>query len=86
MAIIVEQQGELIDKIEDHVSNTVEYTEHAAVEMRQAVERQKSIQKKKWILLTIGLVLLLIIGISLWLSLASGNSKSSTPPPTPKSG
>lgn len=75
MAIIVNQQGELIDKIEDHVANTLEYTEHAAVEMRTAVQRQKGIQKKKWILAVIVTILLIIIGVAIWLSVTGGGSK-----------
>jgi t-SNARE complex subunit (syntaxin) len=72
MAIIVEQQGEMIDKVEDHVSNVLEYTEHAAGEMRQAVVKQRGIQKKKWILIIICIVLLIVIGLALWLSLSGG--------------
>lgn len=66
MALIVEQQGELVDRIEDHVGNTLEYTEHAALEMRQAVEKQRGMQKKRWILVIIALVILGIIGGSIW--------------------
>lgn len=66
MAIIVEQQGELIDKVEDHVANTLEYTEHAAVEMRQAVQRQKGIQKKKWILTVVIILILVTVGLIIY--------------------
>jgi t-SNARE complex subunit (syntaxin) len=71
MAIIVEQQGELIDKVEDHVANTAEYTEHAAQEMRQAVIRQRGVQKKKWIILIILVILLTIIGLVIYFSIHS---------------
>jgi syntaxin 1A len=63
MAIIVEQQGEVIDKVEDYITNTVEYTEHAAEEMREAVVRQRSTQRKKWILTIVIIVLLIAIGL-----------------------
>jgi len=77
MAIIVENQGEIIDKVEEHVSGTVEYTEHAAQEMRQAVVKQRGIQKKKWILIIVCVVLLLIIGLVVWLSFWTPGSGSS---------
>ena len=76
MAIIVENQGEIIDKVEEHVSGTVEYTEHAAQEMRQAVVKQRGIQKKKWILIIVCVVLLLIIGLVIWLSVWTPGSGS----------
>lgn len=83
MAIIVEQQGELIDKVEDHVANTVEYTEHAAQEMRQAVVRQKSIQKKKWIIACICVILLAVVALVLYLSLDTGGGSRPQKPVEP---
>lgn len=65
MAMIVEQQGETLDKIEDHISNTMEYTETAAIEMRGAVSRQRGLQKKKWILLIICIIILAVVAIVL---------------------
>ncbi|PJF19852.1 hypothetical protein PSACC_00334 [Paramicrosporidium saccamoebae] len=66
MAIIVEQQGELIDKVEDFVTNTAEYTEAAAEEMRGAVVRQRSTQRKKWILTITIIIILAVVGIIVW--------------------
>lgn len=81
MAMIVEQQGEMIDKVGDHINNTLEYTEQAAIEMRGAVVRQRSIQKKKWILLIVCTILLVAIGITLWLTIYPPGTATHTPPP-----
>lgn len=47
MAMLVESQGEMINRIESNVMNTVDYTERAKKNMRQAVVAQKSARKKK---------------------------------------
>lgn len=66
MSIIVSQQGELINRVEDHVQSTVEYTERAADQMHRAVAQQKASMRCKWISLIVGIVLLVIIGIVIW--------------------
>lgn len=75
MAMIVEQQGETLDKIQDYVASTVEYTEVAAGEMRGAVSRQKSLQKKKWIMVIICIIILIVVGVILSVSLTTGGGK-----------
>lgn len=41
MSILVEQQGDLIDQIDFNVSQAVEYTEKAKIELQEAVTHQK---------------------------------------------
>lgn len=57
-ALIVEQQGELLDQIEYQVKAASEYIDEGNVEMVQAVELQKSIRYKQVICVTIVLVVL----------------------------
>ncbi|XP_065175622.1 syntaxin-1B-like [Sycon ciliatum] len=44
MAILVERQGEMIDRIEFNVDNTTEYTHQAVEKLRQARELQRKTQ------------------------------------------
>jgi t-SNARE complex subunit (syntaxin) len=63
MSVLVEQQGDLIDQIENHVGQAASYTGQAAVELQQAVKYQKSALRKKWILISFVLLILLAVGI-----------------------
>lgn len=72
MALIVEQQGDLINRIEDHVGHTLEYTEEAAIQMKQAVVAKRKSQRMKWILTIVAIVLLIIIGLTIYLSFKFG--------------
>lgn len=69
MSIIVSQQGELINRVGDHVQSTVEYTERAADQMHRAVAQQKASMRCKWISMAVILVLLIIVGIVIWQTL-----------------
>lgn len=55
---LVVEQGDMLNRIEFNVDKTVDYTEEAAQDMKQAVEYQKSIWKKKWVI-----VVLIIVGV-----------------------
>ncbi|OQR76304.1 syntaxin-1A-like [Tropilaelaps mercedesae] len=61
MAVLVECQGEMVDRIEYNVSNAAEYVEQAKKETEQAVQYQHAALKKKFWLIGIGLIILLII-------------------------
>jgi t-SNARE complex subunit (syntaxin) len=87
MALIVDQQGELIDRLGEHVENTLEYTQKGASQVEAAVASKRRSQRIKWILSIIGLVLLIIIGVTLWIELGGSKSGSSPPqqqPPPPQ--
>lgn len=73
ISLVIEQQGELIDKIEDHVGSTLEYTENAAEEMKGAVVKQRRMQRRKWILLAIALIIIGIVVAAIVISLAQSS-------------
>eukprot|EP00128_Syssomonas_multiformis_P016123 Colp12_sorted_trinity150504_noHs@34039 len=60
MAMIVESQGEMIDRIEHAVAQSVDYVEEAQTQLTAARKHQSSARKKQII---IGLVVLVIIAI-----------------------
>lgn len=61
MQTMVVEQGDIINRVETNVDNTVGYTEEAAADMKVAVEYQKSIWKKKWIFVILGIVGVIIL-------------------------
>merc|ERR1712183_556123 len=61
MAMMVEQQGEMINQIEYNVANAGDYVEQAKEETKKAVHYQSSARRKKIILGAIVLVVLAII-------------------------
>ncbi|XP_066908735.1 syntaxin-1A isoform X1 [Halyomorpha halys] len=66
MAILIEHQGELVNRIENHVLSTVDYVDVAKVEMNKAIKYQKK-SRKNLIILIIFIVLIIIILISIYL-------------------
>ncbi|KAJ1477134.1 t-SNARE [Baffinella frigidus] len=60
MALMVEQQGELLDNIEESVSNSAEYTQQGVVQLVEAKRLQKSARKKMCCLAACFAVCLLI--------------------------
>lgn len=83
MALIVDQQGELIDRLGEHVENTLDYTQRGAKHVEAAVASKRRSQRIKWILSIVGIVLLIIIGVTLWIELGGSKGGSSSPPPPP---
>ncbi|XP_017488413.1 PREDICTED: syntaxin-1A-like [Rhagoletis zephyria] len=64
MAMLVEQQGEAINRIETHVQSTFDYVEKAREQTKQAMEYQKKSRKLKIIIaLIVIIVLAIIIGV-----------------------
>ncbi|XP_063702607.1 syntaxin-1A isoform X4 [Culicoides brevitarsis] len=64
MAMLVESQGELVDRIENHVEQSKEYTEQGHTALKIAKEYQSKARKKKILILAcliISLIILLII-------------------------
>ena len=72
-ALIVEQQGELLDQIEYQVKSASDYIDEGNEEMVQAIEIQKSIRKKQCCILMIVLVVIgAIVGIIIAVYKAKG--------------
>jgi len=69
MAMMVEQQGEMINMIEHNVTNAEEYVEKATVQLKEAVVMQTAVRKKKLFLIVlfcvIAAVLILVIYFSM---------------------
>lgn len=61
MAMLVESQGEMIDRIEFNVSQSVNYIDSAKTDTRKAVKYQSAARKKKIFLCICLLVLIIII-------------------------
>lgn len=61
MALLIEHQGELVNRIETHVLKALDYVDTAKVEMNKAIKYQKKSRKNLIILIIIILVILTII-------------------------
>lgn len=61
LALLVEQQGEMLDQIEFQVRTAANYVEQGNEEVRKALKSQKSARKKKCCLLFVGIAIILII-------------------------
>lgn len=61
-ALLVEQQGELLNNIEHQVRQAADHVEEANKDVYQSIELQKSIRKKQlWIILIVVIVLVVIL-------------------------
>merc|ERR1711892_1132806 len=65
MAMLVESQGEMIDRIEYHVEHAVDYVQTATQDTKKALKYQSKARRKKFIIFGCLLVFLLIIIIIL---------------------
>lgn len=54
-------QGDILNRIENSFNNIEDYTEDAKGDLSHAVESQKSIQKKKWIIMILVALLVIIL-------------------------
>jgi len=61
LAILVEQQGEMVTRIEDHIMTASKDVENAAVNLKKAKGWQEAARKKKVILGIIAIVVVLIL-------------------------
>lgn len=67
MAMLVESQGEMIDRIEYNVEAAVDYIETAKVDTKKAVKYQsKARQKKICIIVIVTVVLAIILALIIW--------------------
>lgn len=63
MAIMVEQQGDMMDRIEKSVESAGEYVAVAAVDIKNAVEYQTKARKKCWIIIALLTVVAVIVAV-----------------------
>jgi syntaxin 1B/2/3 len=67
MQVLLEEQGTMINSIEDNVESAAVHVEDGSKELSKGVEHAKSARKKKWICFWIFIVLLIIVGIVIYL-------------------
>ena len=61
-ALLTEQQGELLDRIDYQVKQAADYVEDANVDIHESIEYQKKIRKKYcWILLIVAVATIVIV-------------------------
>lgn len=63
LAMLIEQQDDMVNNIETQVTEAAEYTNNAVVELKEAVVHQKSARKKKICLLVFCILVLAIVAI-----------------------
>ncbi|XP_041133802.1 syntaxin-2-like [Polyodon spathula] len=68
MAMLVESQGETINNIEKHVTNSVDYIEHAKEETKKALKYQSKARRKSFIIAIVVVILLGVIALIIGLS------------------
>ncbi|KAL3321035.1 Syntaxin-1A [Cichlidogyrus casuarinus] len=71
IAILVQSQGEMIDRIEYNVGLTKDYVEESTIHLKKAGEYQKSARKKKIIIAAVVVVIILIIVIAVAVSVST---------------
>lgn len=62
MAMLVESQGEMIDRIEFHVSGALDYVEEAVKDTKKAMEYQRKARRKQLCIIICLLILLAFLG------------------------
>lgn len=62
---MITQQGDIINRIEYSVGNVENFTEEAKVDLGDALDSQKSIQKKKWLMIILVIVLIIVVLMAL---------------------
>ncbi|XP_046841268.1 syntaxin-like [Xenia sp. Carnegie-2017] len=68
MAMLVESQGEMINRIEHNVDNAADYISSAKNETKKAVKYQSKARRKKIIVAILCVLLLIIIGVIIYVS------------------
>ncbi|KAI0208792.1 Syntaxin [Lamellibrachia satsuma] len=72
MAMLVEQQGEMIDRIEYNVEHAVDYIETAKADTKKAVKYQSKARRKKFLIAICVVILLVVIALIITLSVLFG--------------
>lgn len=68
MANLVDEQGEMVNRILDNVANTEAYVEKAVEDVHQAARYQSGARRKKMWVLILCLIVLAVIALILFLS------------------
>lgn len=70
IAVLVETQGEVLDRIENHVQQSQEFVESAKVETKSALKYQGKARRKKILIIICVIVLLLLLALILGITLS----------------
>jgi len=62
MAVLVESQGEMIDRIEFNVEKSVDYVDTAVADTKKALEYQSKARRKKLIMIACVTVMVIVLG------------------------
>merc|ERR1711879_110726 len=62
MAMLVQEQGEMIDRVEYNIEHSVEFVSRAVADTKKAVKFQSEARRKKLMMLACCSILLLILG------------------------
>ncbi|KAK0416047.1 hypothetical protein QR680_012265 [Steinernema hermaphroditum] len=78
MAMLVESQGEMVDRIEYNVEHAKEFVDRAVADTKKAVQYQSKARRKKicCIVFLVVVVVLIIVGIVIWVTVTQGHSSS----------
>jgi len=60
-AIMVREQGRMIDNIEQNISTAHDYVQRGVEQLQSAKEHQKSSRKCLWLMVVVGVVLLVVV-------------------------
>ncbi|XP_071110871.1 syntaxin isoform X2 [Haliotis cracherodii] len=72
MAMLVEQQGEMIDRIEYNVEQAVDYIETAKMDTKKAVKYQSKARRKKILIIICVVVLLAVVALIIGVTVGTG--------------
>jgi t-SNARE complex subunit (syntaxin) len=72
MANLVEEQGDMVNRILDNVTNTEAYVEKAVEDVHAAARYQSSARRKKVWLFIFCLIGLAVVGLIIYLSMPAG--------------
>jgi t-SNARE complex subunit (syntaxin) len=71
MAMLVESQGEMVDRIEYNVEHAKEYVDRAVADTKKAVQFQSKARRKKLIILVLCLVVVIVIALIITISVCT---------------
>ncbi|CAJ0941689.1 unnamed protein product, partial [Mesorhabditis belari] len=81
MAMLVESQGEMVDRIEYNVEHAKEFVDRAVADTKKAVQYQSKARRKKiCIIITIVVIILIVIVVVVvWVAVSTSNAKRIKP-------
>ena len=66
MATLVQEQGEMIDRVEYNIEHSVDFVSRAVADTKKAIQFQQEARKKKIMVLICCTILLMILGYWLY--------------------